>query len=86
MSEAGVKNFEVVGFYGILAPVATPKEVVAKPAQALKETLESREIRTRMIAQGADPAHLGPEAFAAVLKVENERWSKAVKAAVVKLD
>ena len=86
MSEAGVKNFEVVGFYGILAPVATPKEVVAKLAQAFKEALESPEIRTRMIAQGADPAHLGPEAFAAALKVENERWSKAVKAAGVKLD
>lgn len=86
MSEAGVKNFEVVGFYGVLAPVATPKDVVAKLAQAFKDALESPEIRTRMIAQGADPAHLGTEAFAAVLKVESERWSKAVKAAGVKLD
>jgi tripartite-type tricarboxylate transporter receptor subunit TctC len=86
MSEAGVKNFEVVGFYGILAPIATPKDVVVKLAQAFKEALESPEIRTRMIAQGADPAHLGPDAFGAALKVENERWSKAVKAAGVKLD
>ncbi len=86
MIEAGVKNFEVVGFYGVLAPAATPKDIVAKLAQAFKEALESPEVRTRMIAQGADPAHLGSDAFAAVLKVENERWSKAVKAAGVKLD
>jgi tripartite-type tricarboxylate transporter receptor subunit TctC len=86
MAEAGVKNFEVVGFYGILAPAATPKDVVAKLSQAFKDALESPDIRTRMIAQGADPAYLGTDAFAAALKVESERWSKAVKAAGVKLD
>jgi tripartite-type tricarboxylate transporter receptor subunit TctC len=86
MAEAGVKNFEVVGFYGILAPAATPKDIVAKLSQAFKDALESPDIRTRMIAQGADPAYLGTEAFAAALKVESERWSKAVKAAGVKLD
>jgi tripartite-type tricarboxylate transporter receptor subunit TctC len=86
MAEAGVKNFEVVGFYGILAPAATPKDIVAKLSQAFKDALESPDIRTRMIAQGADPAYLGSDAFAAALKVESERWSKAVKAAGVKLD
>jgi tripartite-type tricarboxylate transporter receptor subunit TctC len=86
MAEAGVKNFEVVGFYGILAPAATPKDIVAKLSQAFKDALESPDIRTRMIAQGADPAYLGTDAFAAALKVESERWSKAVKAAGVKLD
>jgi tripartite-type tricarboxylate transporter receptor subunit TctC len=86
MAEAGVKNFEVVGFYGILAPAATPKDIVAKLSQAFKDALESPDIRTRMIAQGADPAYLGTDAFAVALKVESERWSKAVKAAGVKLD
>jgi tripartite-type tricarboxylate transporter receptor subunit TctC len=39
-----------------------------------------------MIAQGADPAYLNPEAFTTFLKAEGERWGQAVKSANVKLD
>ncbi len=86
MREAGVNDFEVVGFYGVLAPAAAPKEVVAKLTKAFQETLESTDVRTRMVAQGADPAFMNAESFSAFLKTEGERWRKAVKAAGVKLD
>lgn len=86
MAEAGVKDFEVVGFYGVLAPANTPKDVVAKLSKAFQDTLESADVRTRMVAQGADPAFLNADAFAAFLKAEGDRWGKAVRAANVKLD
>ena len=86
MAEAGVKNFEVVGFYGILAPAKTPKDIVAKLSEAFRVTLESPEVKTRMVQLGADPAFLGSDAFTAFLKIESERWAKVVKAAGVKLD
>ena len=86
MAEAGVKNFVVVGFYGILAPIATPKDVMAKLTKAFQDALESPEVKSRMLQQGADPAFLNTEAFGAFLKTESERWSRAVKAAGVKLD
>ncbi len=84
--EAGIKDFDVVGFYGVLAPAATPKPVVERLAAAFKATLETPEIRTRMVAQGADPAFLGPDAFAAYLKAEMPKWAKAVKDSGAKLD
>ncbi len=84
--EAGVKGFDVVGFYGVLAPAATPKPVMDKLAAAFKATLETPDIRTRMVAQGADPAYLGPEAFTQYLAAEMPKWAKAVKDSGARLD
>jgi tripartite-type tricarboxylate transporter receptor subunit TctC len=84
--ELGFRDFEVVGFYGILAPAKTPKDVVATLSSAFQKALETPDIRTRMIAQGADPAYLGAEAFTKFLGIEGERWSRAVKASGAKID
>ncbi len=86
MAEAGVRNFEVVGFYGILAPQATPKDVVERLAGAFKQVLADPAIRQRMVEQGADPAFLGPADFQALLKAEMPRWAAAVTASGTKLD
>lgn len=84
--EAGVKGFDVVGFYGVLAPAATPKPVLDKLAAAFKATLETPDIRNRMVAQGADPAFQGPEAFTQFLAAEMPKWAKAVKDSGARLD
>jgi len=86
MAEAGVKNFVVVGFYGILAPVNTPKDVVARLSLAFRDALESTEVKMRMTQSGADPAYLDAEKFTTYLQTESVRWATAVKAAGVKLD
>ncbi|MDM0068217.1 tripartite tricarboxylate transporter substrate binding protein [Variovorax sp. J31P207] len=84
--EAGIKGFEVVGFYGFLAPAGTPKDVVAKLSDAFRQVLTSPEVRERMVSQGADPAFLGSEDFAKFLAAETPRWDKAVKASGAKMD
>ena len=86
MIEAGLKGFEVVGFYGVLAPAATPKAVVDKLSAAFKATLDSAEVRSRMVAQGADPAFLGADDFAQFLAREMPRWAKVVKDSGTRLD
>jgi tripartite-type tricarboxylate transporter receptor subunit TctC len=84
--ESGIKGFEVVGFYGFLAPAGTPKEVIAKLADAFKQVLSNPEVRERMTSQGADPAFLGSEDFARFLAAETPRWEKAVKASGARMD
>jgi tripartite-type tricarboxylate transporter receptor subunit TctC len=84
--ETGLANLEVVGFYGILAPKATPPDVVSKLSQAFKETLESPDIQKKMLEQGADPAYLNADQFTKFLAGEMPRWAKAVKQAGAKLD
>lgn len=84
--ESGLKGFEVVGFYGFLAPAGTPKDVVAKLSDAFGQVLQSPEVRERMVSQGADPAFLGADAFAAFLATEMPRWATAVAQSGAKLD
>ncbi len=84
--ETGIKDFEVVGFYGFLAPAGTPKEVVAKLSEAFRQVLALPEIRNRMITQGADPAFLGADDFAKFLASEMPRWASAVQKSGAKLD
>ena len=84
--ESGIKNFEVVGFYGFLAPAGTPKEVTGKLSDALRQVLAMPDIRSHMITQGADPAFLGAEEFARFLAAEMPRWADAVKASGAKVD
>ena len=80
------KNFEVVGFYGFLAPAGTPKAVVDKLSDAFKQVLALPDVRNRMITQGADPAYLGADEFAAFLTAELPKWNAAVQASGAKLD
>lgn len=84
--ESGIANFEVVGFYGFLAPAGMPKDVAAKLSDAFRQVLTSSEIRARMIQQGADPAFLGDEDFARFLASELPRWADAVKRSGARLD
>ncbi|MDR6537224.1 tripartite tricarboxylate transporter substrate binding protein [Variovorax soli] len=84
--EAGIKDFEVVGFYGFLAPAGTPKDVIAKLDDAFRQVLSNPEVRERMTSQGADPAFLGSADFARFLAAETPRWEKAVKASGARMD
>jgi len=84
--ESGIKDFEVVGFYGFLAPAATPKDVVAKLSDAFKQVMAMPDIRSRMITQGADPAFLSSEDFSKFLAAEMPRWAGAVAKSGAKLD
>ncbi len=84
--ESGLKGFEVVGFYGFLAPAGLPKDVTAKLSDAFKQVLTSADIKSRMVAQGADPAFLGSDDFAKFLAAEAPRWNQAVSASGARLD
>ncbi|PVE06778.1 tripartite tricarboxylate transporter substrate binding protein [Limnohabitans sp. Rim28] len=84
--ETGIANFEVVGFYGFLAPAGTPKEVVNKLSDAFKAVMNQSDIRSRMVAQGADPAFLGADDFAKFLTTEMPRWASVVQKSGAKLD
>ena len=80
------KNFEVVGFYGFLAPAGTPKAVVEKLSDAFKQVLALPEVRNRMVSQGADPAFLGSDEFVKFLSDEMPKWAATVNASGARVD
>jgi len=79
MEEAGMKGFTDEAWYGLLAPLGTPREVVAKVTDAIQKALKSPELRAQLEKVGARPVGNTPAEFAAQIKREQERMKKLVK-------
>ena len=86
MQESGLPGYDAAVWMGLLAPAGTPKEVVRVLSDAFKAVLAQPELKTRMTAQGADPAFLGAEDFARYLNQELPRWAAVVKKSGAQLD
>jgi len=85
MAEMGLPGFEVVGFFGVLAPAATPRDVVARLNREIIKVLARPDIRERFAAQALEPADTTPEQFAAYIKGEVGRWGKLIKEAGIRM-
>jgi tripartite-type tricarboxylate transporter receptor subunit TctC len=83
--EAGVADFVMVNWYGLLAPARTPAGVVQTLNREIDRSLRSAETRERLIALGFDIASATPEDFTAMLKGEIEHWKQVLVATRMKL-
>src|SRR6185503_15684172 len=67
IAEAGLPGYEAVQWFGLLAPAATPREIVSRLHAETVRALQSAEVKNRLSADGADPVGSTPEEFAAFL-------------------
>jgi succinate dehydrogenase cytochrome b556 subunit len=72
-------GFENVGWFGIVAPAGTPKEVVHKVYQDTKKALESTQLRARFYVQGLVPVGNTPEEMAREMREESQLWARVVR-------
>ena len=79
MKEAGIDGVEVVVWYGVLAPAATPKEIVQTLSSAVVRATRDPDTRRRLLEQGAVPVGSTSEEFSKVLREEVARWAEVVK-------
>jgi len=86
IAESGLPGFEVVGWYGVLAPARTPHPIVARLHNELVKILQTQDIRDRLLSEGAEPVGNTPAEFTAFIKTDIGRWAKVIKAAGAKLD
>ena len=84
MHEQGLPQYEFLGWVGIALPAGTPAPVVAKVHAALARILESREAREWFAASAADSTPDSPQAFAAIVRSEYDKWGKVIRAAGIK--
>jgi tripartite-type tricarboxylate transporter receptor subunit TctC len=84
MAEAGMPDFDTSIWFGLMAPVGTPREIVDKLARAVDGTLKSSEALTSLRAQGFDALSGGPDDFARTIRSEIKRWGEVAQAAGLK--
>ncbi len=72
-------GYEMRGWYGLLAPLGTPKAVIARINQEFAKTVNAPDMRERLLSAGAEPAMSSPEDFSAFLRKESERLGKLLK-------
>jgi len=83
LDEAGLKGFDQGTWFGILAPAATPKDVVTRLNNEVIKVVSSPEFRKKMSDIGAVPVGNTAAQMAAQIKTDTERYAKLVKDANV---
>jgi tripartite-type tricarboxylate transporter receptor subunit TctC len=86
MREAGVQGVEVPVWYALLAPAATPREIIHSLGSAVARAARAPDMRQKLHEQGADPVGNTPDEFAAMLKEDVPRWAEIVRISGAKAD
>ena len=84
--EAGVAKMDTSGWFGMLAPAATPRSIVDKIAADSAQILALPEVMEALRGQGLEPTGLGPDAFARFLREDLMRWRTLIQEVGVKAD
>ena len=86
ISEAGVPGFEAITWFGLLAPARTPKQIVARLNELLVKVVRAPDIKSRFEVLGYEVVGSSPQEFASFIRVESEKYAKAVKLSGAKVD
>jgi tripartite-type tricarboxylate transporter receptor subunit TctC len=78
-AQSGLPGYEAIGWFGLLAPAATPKALVAKLSDDSRKALDEPEAKQRMLALRAEPAGNTPEQFAQFIREDQAKWSKLMR-------
>jgi tripartite-type tricarboxylate transporter receptor subunit TctC len=83
VAEAGVPGFEMIGYFGLLAPARTPAAIVTTVHSAVQRTLRRRDIVERLAADGAEPDGCTPAELRALLERDMQKLSELVQGAKI---
>lgn len=86
VAEAGLPGYEATAWFGVLAPAATPPQIIAKLNAAIVKSLRIREMQERLAAEGTEPVGNTPEQFAQTVRNDIAKWAKVVKASGARPD
>ena len=81
MTESGFKNFVTYNYFGLLAPLNTPAEVIKKLRDATAKAVAAPDVVAQFDKQGMTPVGNQPDEFAKMLAEDLERWTQVIKAA-----
>jgi tripartite-type tricarboxylate transporter receptor subunit TctC len=86
IAEAGLPGYNASGWYGLVAPAATPRDIINRLSSEVTRVLRTPDIVERLSSQGAEPVGNPSEQFGAFIRSEIDKWAKLVKAVNMKAD
>ena len=86
IAEAGVTGADVLIWYGVVAPAATPRDVINRLNREIVKVMNLPDVREKFAQQSIDPATGTPEEFARLIRDEVARWSKVIRSAGIKVE
>jgi tripartite-type tricarboxylate transporter receptor subunit TctC len=84
IAEGGVPGYESLQWYGLVAPAATPREIIVRLNKEAVAILRSPDVTARLANDGGIVVASTPEEFGAYIRAETEKWAKVAKAAGIK--
>jgi len=85
IAESGFPGFEVIGWFGWLAPAGTPAAVIGKLNRGFRQTLDLPEVKQRLHSMSTVPAGGEAQAFGKFMRSERDKWAGVIKAANIKI-
>ena len=86
MQEAGLKGYEVAGWYGMVAPLKTPQAIVDRLNNEVVDILRSPDVASRLAADGSEPVGSTPQQFGQHIRTEVAKWAKLTRAMNIRMD
>jgi tripartite-type tricarboxylate transporter receptor subunit TctC len=86
IAQSGLPGYDAINWYPMMAPGATPKEIVGRMNAEVLKALGDAGVRERLMNQGLIPSGNSPEQLAAFIREDTKRWEPVVKLTGVKLD
>ncbi|MGX9937388.1 Bug family tripartite tricarboxylate transporter substrate binding protein [Advenella kashmirensis] len=84
VDEAGVKDFEIGAWQGVVVPRGTPQPIIDKLNKTIRDTLDSPDFKATLQKQGTDTLGSTPQAYRQFILQETKRWKQVVRQAGVK--
>ena len=85
-AEAGLPNYDVTTWYGVLVPTGTPRPIVERLNAELVRIMRAPDLQERFAATGTEPRTSTPEEFGEYIRQEMAKWAKVVREAGLKAD
>ena len=84
--ESGIENADVINYWGIVAPIGTPREIVLRLNAEVSKLLTQPEVRERLEREGTELISGSPERLGALIQADLERWQNLIAEARLQLE
>jgi tripartite-type tricarboxylate transporter receptor subunit TctC len=86
IADSGLPGYDAINWYPLMAPAATPREIITRLNGEILKALADNNVRERLMAQGLIPAGGSPEQLGQFIREDTKRWEPVIAATGVKLD